>query len=363
HCYGYPYGDTIRNNVFAYSAEGQLMRNANHEPDEGLHARIERNIVYNRGPRTLWGSNWAPESKFAADRNCYFSEATAAPDFNGKTFAQWQATGRDVNSIVADPGFVNARGFDFRLKPDSPALKLGYKPIDLSTVGLEGPAAWKSLPLKIVHRAVEQAPPPDPAVAGLVVADFEEYEPGDTPTGAVAAEGATSATVTDQQPAEGMRCLRLVDGPAKDVWRPHWFARRTPDKGAVHMQCSVRNDAAQPVSFDLEFRDWPATAGVKYATGPHLRFQPEGVVEASDGGQWKEIGRYRLGEWLKVQINLTEGEGRPNAYTVTLGVNGTPVAGLRFASEAFTNCNWVGLAGMDVKPGVFYADEIRVQSR
>jgi hypothetical protein len=87
------------------------------------------------------------------------------------------------------------------------------------------------------------------------------------------------------------------------------------------------------------------------------------VVEASDGGQWKEIGRYRLGEWLKVQIDLSEGEGRPNAYTVTLGANGTPVTGLKFASEAFTNCNWVGLAGMDVKPGVFYADGIRVEKR
>ena len=45
HCFGHPYGDTIRNNVFAYSDEGQMMRNADHEP-EGNNAHLERNIVY-----------------------------------------------------------------------------------------------------------------------------------------------------------------------------------------------------------------------------------------------------------------------------------------------------------------------------
>jgi hypothetical protein len=198
---------------------------------------------------------------------------------------------------------------------------------------------------------------------GLVVADFEEYEPGDEPAGAVAAEGATSATVTDLQPAAGVRCLRLVDGPAQDVWKPHWFARRTPGTGAVHMQCRVRNDKAQPVLFDLEFRDWPAMAGVRYATGPHLRFQPDGVVLASDGGPWREVGRYQTGEWLDVQVDFSEGEGRPNAYTVTLGANGRPITGLKFAGEAFTACNWVGVAGMDSQPGAFYADEVRMEPR
>lgn len=362
HCDGWPYGDEIVNNVFAYATSAQMMRNNNKEPDTN-HVHLERNIVYNAGPGMYWGGNWAPDSKFTADRNCYFSETSATPDFLGKTFAQWQASGRDANSIVADPGFVNARGFDFRLKPDSPALKLGFKPIDLSAVGLQGPPAWQQLPLKVTHRTVEQAPPPDPTSAGLVIADFEEYEPGDEPVGAVAAEGATSATVTDLRPAEGVRCLRFVDGATRDVWKPHWYAHRTPGKGAVHLQCSVRNDPDQPVLFDLECRDWPAMTAARYATGPHLRFQPDGVVQASDGGQWREIGRYPLGEWLKLQIDFSEGEGRPNVYTVTLGANGTPVTGLKFASEACTACNWVGLAGMDVKPGVFYVDDMRIEKR
>jgi hypothetical protein len=37
--------------------------------------------------------------------------------------------------VYADPRFVDADRFDFRLRPDSPALKLGFHPIDLSQVG------------------------------------------------------------------------------------------------------------------------------------------------------------------------------------------------------------------------------------
>ena len=49
---------------------------------------------------------------------------------------KWQKQGaNDFHSVIADPRFVDPDRFDFRLKPDSPALKLGFKPIDMSTVG------------------------------------------------------------------------------------------------------------------------------------------------------------------------------------------------------------------------------------
>ncbi len=47
----------------------------------------------------------------------------------------WQQAGGDVHSIVADPMFVDAEHGDFRLKPDSPALKQGFEPIPLDKIG------------------------------------------------------------------------------------------------------------------------------------------------------------------------------------------------------------------------------------
>jgi hypothetical protein len=53
-----------------------------------------------------------------------------------KTFKDWQDLGFDTHSIVADPLFVDPENDDFSLKPESPAFDLGFKPIDLSRVGL-----------------------------------------------------------------------------------------------------------------------------------------------------------------------------------------------------------------------------------
>jgi hypothetical protein len=40
------------------------------------------------------------------------------------------------NLIGQDPHFVNAAKLDFRLRPDSPAFKLGFKPIPMQKIGL-----------------------------------------------------------------------------------------------------------------------------------------------------------------------------------------------------------------------------------
>jgi hypothetical protein len=51
--------------------------------------------------------------------------------FAGMTFSQWQEKGMDKNSLIADPLFVNPDKFDFRLKEDSPAFKIGFVPFQI----------------------------------------------------------------------------------------------------------------------------------------------------------------------------------------------------------------------------------------
>ncbi len=55
-----------------------------------------------------------------------------------QSFADWKKRGLDANSITADPLFVDLENDDYSLKPESPAFKVGFKPIDLSQVGLRG---------------------------------------------------------------------------------------------------------------------------------------------------------------------------------------------------------------------------------
>jgi len=120
----------VRNNVFAFAKEGQLQRTRD---EDHLSFTFERNIVcWTEGP--LLHGSWR-NGKYAFDNNVYWNAAGKPFDFAGKSFADWQKAGYDPHSLIADPLFVAPEKFDFRLKPDSPALKLGFQPIDLSTVG------------------------------------------------------------------------------------------------------------------------------------------------------------------------------------------------------------------------------------
>ena len=42
-----------------------------------------------------------------------------------------------VDSVQADPMFVDPAGDNYDLQPYSPALQLGFKPIDATRIGLE----------------------------------------------------------------------------------------------------------------------------------------------------------------------------------------------------------------------------------
>lgn len=57
----------------------------------------------------------------------------------------WEKAGNVMTP--SDPGFVDVERQDFRLKPDSPAWKLGFKPIPFEQIGLQVDGFRKSLPL------------------------------------------------------------------------------------------------------------------------------------------------------------------------------------------------------------------------
>ncbi len=101
---------------------------------------IERNIMlFNQG-EYFNSNNGQGEDTFEIDNNVIWDtrggiEAGTVTYFEGVNLRQWQQRGNDKNSLIADPMFVNLKDGNFELKEDSPAFKLGFKPIDLSKVG------------------------------------------------------------------------------------------------------------------------------------------------------------------------------------------------------------------------------------
>lgn len=69
-----------------------------------------------------------------ADVNVFYSAAD--PEVAVRFLKKLQAKGIERHSLAVDPGFVDPAKGDFRLKPDSPALKLGFQPIDTRGIGL-----------------------------------------------------------------------------------------------------------------------------------------------------------------------------------------------------------------------------------
>ena len=152
-CFHQHYGrdNIVRNNILAFSAtRGQIIRS---REEEHRSFTFERNIIYCQ-PAPPLGGNW-DNGNYALDHNVYWATGEQ-PKFPGElTFKQWQEKGQDTHSVIADPKCVDPANYDFRLQDDSPALKLGFQPIDLTTVGLTGPAEWVELSKTIERPAMK----------------------------------------------------------------------------------------------------------------------------------------------------------------------------------------------------------------
>lgn len=75
---------------------------------------FDYNLIYNAGgPVTMGLSKVEPRDQWTA----------------------WQKLGQDTHSLIGDPMFVDPKQDDYRLKPDSPALRLGFKQIPTRRIG------------------------------------------------------------------------------------------------------------------------------------------------------------------------------------------------------------------------------------
>lgn len=126
----------VRNNIFVCGGQHQL---AVSRAEAHCSLQFERNIVYFDCGGLLapaWNefNSW-PNKRVDFDHNLYFDARGRRMDFSGMSLREWRALGRDVNSLVADPKFVDVNKRDFRLRKNSPAFRVGFIPFDLSTVG------------------------------------------------------------------------------------------------------------------------------------------------------------------------------------------------------------------------------------
>jgi hypothetical protein len=135
--------NVVRNNIFAFAKEMQL-RHSRDEPH--LAFTFERNIVlFDEGRLLGEGDAGWKGAQVKLAHNLYWRRDGKPFDFAGQSFADWQASGQDAGSLIADPLFVDPDKADFHLREGSPAAKIGFVPFDYSQAGVTGDPAWKQL--------------------------------------------------------------------------------------------------------------------------------------------------------------------------------------------------------------------------
>jgi len=148
----YGENNTITNNIFALTGWNDGSLRTDPQPRNNSFD-FSINIIYSTNATLFYGDWQYRESgpdynKFSFDSNVYFQTHGNYTFGDNESFKEWQASGQDQHSQLADPMFVNLAEYNFVLEASSPALALGFKQIDMSTVGPQSQAVHKPMDSK-----------------------------------------------------------------------------------------------------------------------------------------------------------------------------------------------------------------------
>ena len=130
----------IHNNIFAFNKLYQLQCT---RVEDHLSFTFSNNIVYfDEG--MLFAGRWT-EIQAALFRNMYWNPKNPDPQFPNGSFKEWQNSGRDSESLVADPQFVDPEHLDFHFQNKSVPKRIEFHPFDYTQAGVIGDPAWQSV--------------------------------------------------------------------------------------------------------------------------------------------------------------------------------------------------------------------------
>lgn len=346
-------GNTVRNNIFALSARHAVWR---WRLQDGPPSVVQRNIFYLTQGELFHEDAGRTDDRTVWDHNLYWRTDGQPLTFYGQPFGDWQARGLDRNSRVADPRFVDPDRFDFRLKPDSPALELGFQPIDTSRVGLVEPTEWQALSRQAQFPPTVLPPPPAPPEPVPIDDDFETTPAGRLPELATVVEEGRGdqIRITAEQAASGQQSLRVVDAPGLEhAFNPHFFYTPHFRTGRALLGFDVLLEPGAILVH--EWRD----ASSPYRTGPSLRIAAGQKLVANG----RELLEVPVGQWFRIEIASVLGDDATGTYdlTVTLpDASSRTFPGLQYPGRELRQLEWLGFVSLAQEQTVFYLDNVRL---
>ena len=345
---------TIRNNVFAQGYSTAAIGRGRNEKPRGVWFTFHNNVV--RFPR---GRPFVRTGVIrTADHNVYHHEGGRPVLFPGLfSLREWQEDGLDAHSVVADPLFVDPDNDDFRLRAQSPALKLGFKPIDTTECGLVGPDEWRTRPSLIERPMPEPVSRAEPSSSlPSIDDDFESTVVGEMPKNAWAYGVTKTATIsiTDEAAAAGRHSVKIQDSPEPEhPYNPALIYDPAVERGHVSLSFGLRHGAGALIT--VEWRD----SGNPYHTGPSLAIDAEGKLAV--GG--KTIAELPIGKWSHFQISGTVGRGATGLWDLTVEIPGQEKIQLTKlpCSADIGGLSWLAFISNATTHTVFYVDNVKLR--
>ncbi|UCH35790.1 MAG: right-handed parallel beta-helix repeat-containing protein [Armatimonadota bacterium] len=341
--------NTIRNNILAFSMDGQLQRS---RVEPHLSFTFERNIVYWNGGRLFSGS-WQ-DGNVVLRSNLYYDASGKPVTFEGMSFEEWQGLGKDAGSLVAAPRFVAPSRFDFRLRRDSPAPRIDFEPFDYTRAGVYGDARWVAL-AAADFPPVEFAPEPPPPPPLTFTEDFETSPLGAQPQRArvyIENKG-DGICVTDEAAASGKQSLRIADAPGlQHDYNPHFYYTPGHSDGVTRFRFKMRVEPGVEM-----YHQWRDGAN-PYRVGPGLAVQ-NATLSAAD----EELFELPVGEWVGFEIAAGLGAESTGTWDLTVTLPGQDTkafVGLRNGSPDWDTLTWLGFSSTATGTTVFYLDDLEL---
>jgi hypothetical protein len=256
--------------------------------------------------------------------------------------------------VIADPLFVSPETGDWTLRPESPALKLGFTPFDWRKAGVTGDDAWRKL-AAVEYPPVTYGVKPTPRPLTL----YENFEK--TPLGSGPKNGARVSKrpgvelVVVKGGSKSGRSLELRDGPeVQPAYEPHFYYIPYHDKGTTKVSFDVRMEPEMKL-----IHEWRDDAQ-PYHSGPQLIFE-QGAVNANG----RKLIDLPAEGWLRVEVEARIGAKSDGTWRVTFtSANAEPQTfeGLRFLEPDMKKVDWIGWMGNGTAAAKAWLDEIRVEN-
>ncbi len=344
--------NVIRNNIFAFGQQAQLMR-TRPEPDH-LTLDINHNIVL-FGDAPLFGSNWDGDN-YKLNNNLYWrTDGKPVEFYKGKTFGEWQQAGKDTGSQIADPLFVDAGKFDFHLKPGSPALQIGFKPFDYMQAGVYGDENWKKLASSAPMPAIQVAPAP-PAEPPLKLSEnFDALPIGFTALDAtVNTENRKLIFVTDEAAVSGTHSVKMVDAPdLEKTYTPHFFYVPHHTAGTTRFSFALRVE--EGADFYHEWRD----AASPYLVGPSFWVRGGKLIVGN-----QPVADIPTSQWVRYEITAKLGEaadGKWNLVVTLPNQISRKFEGLN-CNPKWKSLEWLGFVSNARVATSTYIDDVKLEN-